>query len=316
MRKYDELRRHLGRVAAGLVLLGALGTQVAHMPAAGATTETVRVSATTASSVSLTKTKSVDCPLGKKVVGTAFDVVNGNRQVRINSVVPTATGVTVGAAVDLDGYAGSWALTATAVCTSKPLNGYEVRAAYSAFSLANPKAATATCTDGKQLLGTGGLLFGSATGVVFEGIIPNSTTDSVTARAAHGQVGPAGNWMVGAVAICATLPLTNWVSTVTASTPYNSDVSKSVTAACPSGSVLTGMGGRWERELGIVAFPGPPPPYPAAEVDLDQFTANGSSSTFPTVVTVWANEDQDGTSAYWRVTAYALCYHGDFLAPA
>jgi hypothetical protein len=310
-------RSRMGR-ASPLLVLAVLATQGPPTSVALADTQTVRVSTTSASSVSNFKSQPANCPVGKKLVGTGYNINNGNREVRISYVIPngTLTGVSVGAVVDADGYAGSWSLTATAVCTSAPLTGLEQVSGPSAFNLSNPKAGVATCPDGKMLLGTGFYLWGSSSGVVIEGVTPYSTTDSVTVRAAHGQIPAAGNWSVSAIAICADESFTTGVSRVVQSTGYDSVWAKPMTAQCPSGTVLFGAGGSIEYELTLIAPGGPPPPYPPAEVFLDEFTLNGSASYFPSTVTVWGNEDQDYTNRNWRVTAYALCYSGGWIAQA
>ena len=73
----------------------------------------------------------------------------------------------------------------------------------------------------------------------------------------------------------------------------SSDAQKSVTATCPSGWQLVGAGANVNNG--------------GRRVVIDEIHPNGSASTAPTAVTVWALEDQTGTAASWSVTAYAVC---------
>ena len=63
------------------------------------------------------------------------------------------------------------------------------------------KSATATCPNGKQLLGGTGLVVNGGSDVVLDGIKP--TENSVTVEAVEDATGHPGQWKVQATAICA-----------------------------------------------------------------------------------------------------------------
>ena len=92
-------------------------------------------------------------------------------------------------------------------------------------------------------------------------------------------------------AVCAN-PLAD-LQIVTARTATNSFVAKTATASCPSDTRLTGTGYR------IDGTPG------AVRVENLQPGTNVS----PTNVSVQANEDDDGTTRNWALTAYRDLRH-------
>jgi hypothetical protein len=73
---------------------------------------------------------------------------------------------------DANGYAGTWSLTAAAICADPPL-GYEVRYGESIRRASETeKSATATCSDGNSLIGAGAAI---------SNVAPGNATLSMTA---------------------------------------------------------------------------------------------------------------------------------------
>ncbi|MET8152050.1 hypothetical protein ACIBSW_40425 [Actinoplanes sp. NPDC049668] len=79
---------------------------------------------------------------------------------------------------------------------------------------------------------------------------------------------------------------------ISATSPSNSDVSRSITATCPAGKQLLGTG--YEIHDGF------------GKVVVNSVRPNGSPKQLPTAVTVSAQEG-DSTAGNWSVTAYATC---------
>ena len=115
----------------------------------------VRVAATSPLNSS-NKSVTATCPAGKRVLGTGADINAGNGQVGIDDMRPNPglTAVTVQALEDETGQAGPWNVTAYAICAN-PLAGLERVSATSSLDSSSNRAATATCSPGKTLIGTG-----------------------------------------------------------------------------------------------------------------------------------------------------------------
>lgn len=66
------------------------------------------------------KTAVATCPFGTRVVGTAFEALGPEGEVMVTKIDPTDYAVSVKAYPDDTGIAGSWGVTAWAVCASAP----------------------------------------------------------------------------------------------------------------------------------------------------------------------------------------------------
>jgi hypothetical protein len=107
---------------------------------------------------------------------------------------------------------------------------------------------------------------------------------SVTVQGLEDQNGYANNWIVSALAICATPP--PGLERITATSPSDS-LNKTVTATCPSGKRLGGGG---EITAG------------GGQVVLEDIRLNNLAKA-----TVQGVEDEDGTAGNWVARAFAIC---------
>jgi hypothetical protein len=108
----------------------------------------------------------------------------------------------------------------------------------------------------------------------------------VTVNALEDETGTTANWTVSALATCAFPP--PGLERVSATSPLNS-TNKSVTATCPSGKRVLGLGADLNTFVG--------------QLLLDDMRPDAGLTN----VTVNAFEDETGNSTNWSVTAYAVC---------
>ena len=255
----------------------------------------VRVAPNTAST-SAAKSITATCPAGKRVIGAGADTSPGDGRVLIDSIRPDATlsSVTVHAGEDEAGTAASWYLQAFVICAPAPA-GLELVTATSPANSIN-KSITATCPAGKRLLGNGAAITGAAGQVLLDGQLPNATPTAVTVNALEDETGAAVNWSVSAYAICSTVIA--GLQRVAFAGTSNSDASRLVSAHCPAGKSVIGLGGTINSANG--------------QVVLDAvFPDSGLTSA-----SIAAFEDGTGNSANWSLTAYAICANSAQLVTA
>lgn len=147
------------------------------------------------------------------------------------------------------------------------------------------KSATVTCPAGKQVLGPAARV-GGVGQVVLHNIRPSADLKSVVVQGLEDENGTTAPWALTAIAICATPP--PGLQRV-AATSVSDSLDKEATATCPSGKKLLGVGGEISGGGGEVAL-------------NDVIPVSGLQSAI-----VRAAEDQNGTSANWSVTAFAVC---------
>jgi hypothetical protein len=152
----------------------------------------------------------VQCPVGKKVIGTGskIDFFGGGAfapaEVILDGVAvnPALTQVTATGHEDDTGYGGEWGVNAWAVCANEDvLPGLQRVAVSSPFNSISPKSATAICPAGKPVHGGGGAISNGAGEVILDDVHPGTT--SVAATGYEDLDGYSGNWSVTAYAICA-----------------------------------------------------------------------------------------------------------------
>ncbi|WP_328342003.1 hypothetical protein [Micromonospora sp. NBC_00421] len=288
MRK--ELHRHrwtrravtLGGALLSTVVLGqvALSGPVAAVPG-------LSIRTTTGPSNSVAKSQSAVCPTGTAVIGGGGAITgSGLGQVGMDIVQPLADAAlySVTGREDPNGVAGNWAVTATAICAPAPA-GLEVVTGHSAVNSTNPKFLELFCPAGKRAIGGGGAAVGSgASDVLLEDLRIHQS--SVTVAGVEAGNAFAGNWSVDASVICVD-PLAG-EQRVTVDSADNSTASRTVTATCPAGTRVHGVGGE------IVGGEG--------QVRLTELRPTSS-----TTATVRAAEDESGFSGNWKVRAYAVC---------
>ena len=229
-----------------------------------------------------TKTVTATCPAGTKVTGTAGYVTNGAGEVRVTKQVPSTSSVTVAAAEDDTGKAGSWGLTAIAYC-AKPLPGLRIVPATSTGGSATTRTVTAACPAGDRLVGTG-YEVGSGQGQVGVDVLFPSQFSAKVSAVEDGS-GYTGNWTLTSYAVCAD-PLPGY-NIATQSTAPVSSPAASAAAKCLPGTKVIGTGARVTGGEGQVLIE----------------SIYGTQSQ----VNMVAAEDEDGFPGNWFVIAWAIC---------
>ncbi|NBE85327.1 hypothetical protein [Micromonospora rubida] len=241
----------------------------------------------TGPSNSVAKSQNATCPAGTKVIGGGGAITgSGLGQVGMDIMVPLIGSDTysVTGREDENGVAGNWAVTANAVCAPLP-PGLVTVSGSSAPSLGTSNWFEKSCPAGKHAIGVGGAVVGASNSeIVLEDLRINQ--NSVVVAGAEDGTGFAGTWWLDATAICAD-PLPGEQRVIDDSV-YSSTATQSVTATCPAGTRVHGVGGE------ILGGEG--------QVRLTEMRATSS-----TVVTVRAAEDENGFSSNWKVRAYAVC---------
>lgn len=233
---------------------------------------------------------SATCPLGLALMGAGYLVDGATGEVIVDDFVPSVgpTGsVFVGAYEADPDYTDNWTLHAYAICAF-PLPG-QVQVTAVSDSTSGNKSVLATCPFPTTPIGTGFQIEGAPGAVTVNILRPTAT--GVQASAYEEDVYD-GSWTVRAYAICANPPA--GLQHISAGNPIGgSPDSRSETAACAPGRVLTGLGFQVTGGLGRVV--------------IDDFIPNGSASVAPTQLTVGtydADEDFDGD---WTLTALGIC---------
>lgn len=154
----------------------------------------------TGSSSEPSRDVAVQCPEGRRVLGTGAVISGGGQQVGLRRIRPTATLSTVigGAHEDATGYGGSWSLAAWAVCAYPPRGLELVSASTDAEGFA-ANSALAECPAPKRVHGVGGMVTGSGH-LPLRGVFPDGPDTAFVQGAVSGYDGP---WGVHAWAICA-----------------------------------------------------------------------------------------------------------------
>ncbi|MEU2662239.1 hypothetical protein [Micromonospora sp. NBC_01740] len=272
----------VGGAALSALVLGqlALAGPVAAVPG-------LSVKTTTGPSNSSAKTQNATCPTGTKVIGGGGAITgSGLGQVGMDIMRPLIGGdaYSVTGREDENGVGGNWAVTANAICATPPA-GLVMVSGSSAPSFGTSNWFEKSCPAGKHAIGVGGAVVGAANSeVVLEDLRIHQ--NSVVVAGAEDGTGFADSWWLDAVAICAD-PLPGEQRVIDDSV-YSSAATQSVTATCPPGTRVHGVGGE------ILGGDG--------QVRLTQMRATTS-----TVVTVSAAEDENGFSSNWKVRAYAVC---------
>ena len=250
-------------------------------PASAAVPGLQIVSASSATDSNTLKSATAHCPAGKRVIGTAFHLLGAQGDIVLDDLIPAATSVTMQAGEDQDGTPAVWRVTAVAVCAN-PLPGLEIITTSSEFGPARDRNVQAPCPAGKRVIGSGARLTQGFGHISISNLIVSH--NSVFAFATDDQDGFSGSWSVATYAICA-FPLPGQ-EIVSATTPFDSDGQKLVTATCPSGKRALGTG--WSLGGGgqvVITYAG-----------------IGLSG-----VTQIAHEDDDGFPGGWSLNAAVIC---------
>jgi hypothetical protein len=285
-------------VACGAILIGLAAVQGLLASQAEAVPGLQRSTKTSVSDSSTSKTVTVKCPAGKRVLGGGATVTGGGRgQVVLERLEPVQTATddrfVVGAREDGTGYSQTWRLTAYALCAD-PLPAYAILPSTSGSASSNSPQSTISFCIGQPEVGFGGRINGGAGQVHLTNLVrdTNGTVDFTSIAAVEDANGFAGAWTVTAYAVCANTP--GNLTTASATTPPSS-ANKSATVSCPAGTRVHSAGGRLTVPAGSVS------------TDRRLVIDNVAIDTQLRSATVRAVEDETGTFAIWSVTALALC---------
>ncbi|MEU4156507.1 hypothetical protein [Actinoplanes sp. NPDC026670] len=133
------------------------------------------VQATSTAASSTFVSKFVDCPTGKKLLGTGATILSGNHEVGLQRI-GADSGLTrslVTAREDATGFAGNWTLTAYGVCAN-PVAGANLKTFQTSGSVAN-----SSCTSGSVHTVGGGGPFFDAGPVFLMKLFPSSNGSSI-----------------------------------------------------------------------------------------------------------------------------------------
>jgi len=152
-----------------------------------------------------------------------------------------------------------------------------------AAGAAGNASATAVCPAGLNLVGAGGRIAGAAGLVTMTDVIPDVAGNQVTVNGNEAGAGTGAAWAVEAVAICD--PVIVGVVRVAAVSALDGVPTKTVTAACPVNTSLTGLGYQL-RGAGGDVFP---------------------DDVVPTLGGATVTAFDNGAGATWSVESFALC---------
>jgi hypothetical protein len=229
------------------------------------------------------------CPSGMKVIGTGGTANGPAGKVVLRRVIPNATltSVTATGAEIGGGTTNNWSVQAFAVCaTSSAVPGLQLFQLNSESDSDNVKAVNVNCPTGKQLLGTGGALFGPTDKLVLFGMTPNGARTGAVVIATEIDNGITDNWFARVYAICANA-LPGYEHAVKNSTRASTPT-QTATVPAPAGTKIIGAGGTVNGQttrIALTAF------VPAA--DLLSVEAKGA-------------EVGSGLTTTWSVGAYAI----------
>jgi hypothetical protein len=259
------------------------------------------------------------CKPGKRVVGIAGQVYSYNYpngepygEAAPDMFFPNQpigggtnlTEVTVHADEDANGTPFNWSVTAQAICAA-PLPGLELADDFVFSDSPFPyKKAYADCPAGKKVIGAAADVIGGGGRVVLEDVTPNEALTSVSVTAWEAQGGTDQLWGVTAYAICAQAP-PGLERVESYPQPDHSWTMRFVTAKCPQGKVMLGVGG----DISHGGGQGGDTTGGAGQVLLRGLIVlpGATPSTDDDFVYFRAYEDEDGTTRVWRPGTYAIC---------
>jgi hypothetical protein len=222
------------------------------------------------------------CSSGKVMTGIGADINSFNGQVQLNALnFGGPQNILLSATEDETGNPINWSLTAYVICAAGTH-----RQEVTGFASSDAKNENATCEiPGQQVTGGGGGTISGASEVVMSRLRPDPPNNFLS-TAYEDDGGFAGSWQLRADAICATpLPGQEIVSNTTPDGTAN----RSVSVSCPAGKQVVGAAGEEFNGLG--------------QVILDDVRPNAALTS----VTVNGLEDQTGYTAFWTLTARAIC---------
>ena len=283
-------------MACGATVIGLAAVQALLASQAEAVPGLQRITKTSVSNSSTSKTVAAKCPAGKRVLGGGGTVTGGRGQVVLERLEPVQTATddrfVVGAREDGTGYSSNWRLTAYALCAN-PLPAYAILPSTSGSAeLEFPAEHHLLLYRPNPGRIRGAHQRRRRTGSLDQpGTRLQRYLDFTAIAALEDANGFDGAWTATAYAVCANTPAN--LTTVSATTPASS-VNKSATVSCPAGTRVHSAGGQLT---------------PAGSGLVDRSLVIDRVAIDPQLrsVTVRAVEDETGTAANWSVRALALC---------
>ncbi|MEV4140126.1 hypothetical protein AB0J72_49205 [Dactylosporangium sp. NPDC049742] len=165
-----------------------------------------RVSATSAAATTSATATTASCPAGKSVIGAGAKVNNGQGEVVLDDVIPSANLKTVTAkAYRVPGSAHSgWTLTAYAICANTPAGLQLVSWDTGPLTSTAHQSLNWHCDESTSPKGTfgGGFAIDSGLGNVLPSTLNIYSSDDMSAAADEFHAGYAGNWNLTLYLIC------------------------------------------------------------------------------------------------------------------
>lgn len=246
----------------------------------------------TSASTSANKSVTATCPNGQSLIGTGGRVIDGEGQVLITDIVPSASLQSVTVAGGENGpYAGSWQVVAVAVCSSAVSGLIRVSAtAENNGTSDSPKSAVVSCPDGDVALGMDYTISGAAGNVFPNLLTPIGSPPDAVVVSAFEDLAYAPNWNLQVYAICGNV--TGDVAVAFTSSGLDSDSPKDSNASCPAGMVAVSAGGNNGGQVS----------GHADDLIIERMTPDVGLGGATTRVA-----ENDGLGADWSLTAYAIC---------
>ena len=204
-----------------------------------------RVAATSAAS-SAAKPVVATCPSGKSLLGGAAELGNAYGQVLLDGIVPNLANrnVTVDALEDETGTAGSWTITAYAICSS-PVTGLVRVSATSPVDSTGSRVVTAPCPVGKSLISMAGTINSPNGQGVLDAVFPDEALTTAGFAAWEDDTGNSADWSATAYGICAPHAHLAWSQRV-----RQQSTGRGRGSACPAGEEVLQPGAEVTGALG------------------------------------------------------------------
>jgi hypothetical protein len=244
-----------------------------------------RIVATSDASSNADKLLHARCPTGMGLTGAGADITGSFGRGYMSMIWPQSPDL---ASLSAHASTGrSWTGRAYAIC-STPIPSLEfVSAEGSPIGVGNQRVAVVACPAGKKLLGAGSQIFNGDGLLALQRVVPRSDLATVTVAASETLSDAPNDWRLIGWALCADPP--PGLQLVARTTVADSEELQVVSATCPAGKHLTGVGGQVTPATGGVL--------------LDDLRPNAALTS----VTVTGLEAGDGWSSDWTASAYAIC---------
>ena len=247
-----HVRRRRAFLTSGLALAAILATTLTAVPAQAVSgiTDVTDDTASFNFGPATSKTERATCPSGTRVIagdrqrggGVLGSRINDGLVITQMQPVRPLYGedfyeVTVN---DPTGALDDWGARATAIC-APALADMTIAYGYTVSSSASVQLATATCTNGRKVVGSGATVYNAYGHAGLQVMRASTDGTRVYAQAHEEPGGYSGDWSIWAWAVCATAPA-GYEIVMTPSPQDDSESTKNATAACPAGKALLSAG--------------------------------------------------------------------------